>query len=228
MIDACRALCCAGALLLLNAPLGAAEIHFSADVIGPYKLRMTSLREARHLTTLQQQYDFSCGSAAVATLLTHHYDHPVNEQTVFRTMYQHGDQAKIRREGFSLLDMKRFLASRGFEADGFVEPLDALVTAKIPAIALINERGYNHFVVIKGVRDGRVVFGDPAAGTRVMPREQFEAMWLEGILFVVRNHQAQARFNRLADWRVVPRAPIEEVLRAPMDAMRMVRGAGDF
>ena len=88
------------------------------DVVGPYRVPVTSLK-ARNLTTLQQQFDFSCGSAALATLLTHHYDFPVNEQAVFAAMFQHGDQAKIRREGFSLLDMKNFLAARGFQADGF-------------------------------------------------------------------------------------------------------------
>ena len=42
-----------------------------------YSMSVRSLKEMRlreaFRTTLRQQYDFSCGSAAVATLLTHHY-----------------------------------------------------------------------------------------------------------------------------------------------------------
>ena len=128
------------------------------DVVMP----VTSIRQAKVAGTLLQQYDFSCGSAAVATLLTHHYGIAVSESTVFDAMYRQGDPQKIRREGFSLLDMKRFLESMGFEADGFEQPLDKLLEARIPAIVLISENGYHHFVVIKGLRGNRVLIGDPA------------------------------------------------------------------
>ncbi|HQU89139.1 C39 family peptidase [Cognatazoarcus halotolerans] len=218
----------AAVALTITGVSGGAELRFSPDVVGPYRVPVTSLKEARNLTTLQQQFDFSCGSAALATLLTHHYDFPVNEQAVFAAMFQHGDQAKIRREGFSLLDMKNFLAARGFQADGFEAPLDALVKAKIPAIALVNEKGYNHFVVVKGVKDGRVVLGDPAFGTRAMSRHDFEAIWSEKILFVVRSHQNIAHFNRPVDWKVVPRAPLEAGLRGSIDMVRFMRNGGDF
>ena len=156
---------------------GGAELRFSPDVVGPYRVPVTSLKEARNLTTLQQQFDFSCGSAALATLLTHHYDFPVNEQAVFAAMFQHGDQAKIRREGFSLLDMKNFLAARGFQADGFEAPLDALVKAKIPPSRWSTRR----LQPLRGgqSQDGRVVLGDPAFGTRAMSRHDFEAIWSE-------------------------------------------------
>ncbi|MBT0963487.1 C39 family peptidase [Denitromonas sp. IR12] len=220
-----------GIFLVLSLAAGgpsAGQLSFPIDVVGPYTLQVTSLKEARHLSTLRQQYDFSCGSAALATLLTHHYGTRVSEQDVFVAMFRNGDQAKIRAEGFSLLDMKRYLASRGYQADGFEAPLEALSAVGIPAITLVNENGYNHFVVVKGVRDGRVLLGDPAFGTRAMPREQFERIAQEKILFVIRSHQDIARFNRAEDWRVAPRAPIEMGLRAPLDMVRFVRAASDF
>lgn len=58
-----------------------------------YTVHLTSLKEARYRSTLHQKYDFSCGSAAVATLLTYQYGYPVNEQVAFEQMYTHGDQA---------------------------------------------------------------------------------------------------------------------------------------
>ena len=48
----------------------------------------------------------------------------VGEQEVLREMYAHGDQQKIQKEGFSMLDMKRYLQGLGYEADGFQQPLD--------------------------------------------------------------------------------------------------------
>ncbi|MFC5606711.1 C39 family peptidase [Variovorax soli] len=197
---------------------------------GDYTLPLTSLKQSRTRTTLIQKYDFSCGSAAIATLLTHHYNYPVTEETVFQGMYEHGDQAKIHREGFSLLDMKRFLAAHGFEADGFQLPLDKLNEARVPAIVLINESGYHHFVVVKGVQDERVLLGDPARGTRTMSRKDFEAKWQDSLLFVIHNQMDRAKFNVAAEWRVTPRAPLGSGIgrASMMDYTLPKMGPGDF
>ncbi len=197
---------------------------------GNYTLRVTSLKEARFKTTIPQQYDFSCGSAATATLLTYQYGHAVSEEDVFVRMYTHGDQDKIRAEGFSLLDMRRYLATMGYEADGFELPLEKLEEEGIPAIVLLNDRGYRHFVVVKGLRNGRVLLGDPARGTRAMPRSRFEALWDNRVLFVVHSHRSLARFNQGADWRTAPPAPLSTGVQR--DGLRNVtvprRGPGDI
>jgi predicted double-glycine peptidase len=194
--------CCAAG------PAAAQRAHLPAMGSGDVIMPVTSMRQARLAGTLLQKYDFSCGSAAVATLLTHHYGYPVTEQVVFEQMYMRGNRQKIHREGFSLLDMKNFLAAHGFQADGFEQPLDKLNEARVPAIVLINENGYHHFVVIKGVQRDRVLIGDPAQGTRAMRREAFESIWKNRLLFVIHNRMEQARFNLAADWRVAPRAPL--------------------
>ncbi|WP_224081050.1 C39 family peptidase [Cupriavidus laharis] len=172
-----------------------------------YSVPVTSLREARFKTTVRQQYDFSCGSAAVATLLTYQYGEPMTEELAFANMFVNGDQDKIRREGFSLLDMKRFLESRGYLADGYELPLSKLEETQIPAIVLISENGYHHFVVVKGVKGDRVLIGDPARGTRSISREHFESIWESQLLFVIHNRTERARFNLAADWRVAPMGP---------------------
>ncbi|NMM78626.1 peptidase C39 [Acidovorax sp. SRB_14] len=218
--------------LLLNAATaaGAQPAYFPSMAAGDVTLPVTSIKQARLAGTLLQKYDFSCGSAALATLLTHHYGTPVDEQTVFAQMYALGDQAKIQREGFSLLDMKRFLASLGFEADGFQQPLDKLQEARIPAIVLVNENGYQHFVVVKGLQGDRVLVGDPAQGTRALSRAAFESLWQSKLLFVIHNAMDAARFNLAADWRVAPRAPLgSEMARAGFTGFALQKhGPGDF
>lgn len=195
-----------------------------------YAIRVTSLKEARFKTTVRQQYDFSCGSAATATLLTYQYGHRVSEAEVFTTMFANGDKAKIRNEGFSLLDMRRYLQSQGFAADGFELPLDKLFDEGLPAIVLLNDRGYRHFVVIKGVRGGRVLVGDPARGTRAMSRMQFEKLWDNRVLFVVHNRRELAQFNHPRDWRTAPPAPME--MGVQREGLRNIvmprRGPGDI
>lgn len=197
---------------------------------GSFGLRVTSLKEARFKTTLPQQYDFSCGSAATATLLTYQYGRRVSEADVFTHMYNSGDQKKIRSEGFSLLDMRRYLQSQGFQADGFELPLDKLQEEGLPAIVLLNDNGYRHFVVIKGLRGDRVLIGDPARGTRAMSRERFEQLWDNGVLFVVHNRRDLAQFNRPRDWRTAPPGPLG--MGVPRDGLHNVvmpkRGPGDI
>jgi len=200
----------AGAWVMAQAPAHADELVGAGGFT--YKIKVTTLKEIRFResfrTTIKQQFDFSCGSAALATLLTHHYGKPVTEQDVFQAMFEKGDQAKIRRDGFSLFDIKTYLENHGFQADGFDANLDLLAKAKVPAIVLIQEHGYSHFVVVKGIRDDKVLIGDPSSGTRIMPRNEFEALWKERILFVIRSHQNVAQFNQDAHWSFRLKAPI--------------------
>ena len=207
---------------------GRAEVQTSPGT--SYPLHLTSLKEALFRNTIRQKYDFSCGSAAVATLLTYQYAYPVDEQAAFDMMYENGDRAKIGREGFSLLDIKRFLASRGFDADGFAVPLQKLDDEGMPAIVLIDERGYHHFVVVKGYRNGRVLIGDPARGTRSMSQRRFDDLWKNRIVFVIHNQRDRAIFNSPRDWAVAPAAPLGEGIErnglAPIVMPK--RGPGDI
>ncbi len=221
--------------LLLALPLWLASLAQAAtlEVRGPqdggFNVQVVSVKEARFTTTQRQQFDFSCGSAAVATLLTHHYGKPTDERAVFTQMFERGDQAKIRKEGFSMLDMKRYLESLGLRADGFQLPVDRLATEQVPAIVLLSERGYRHFVVVKGVVRGRVLVGDPAMGTRAMSIDRFKRLWVNNILFVIYNQRDSAKFNAPNDWRVAPGAPLHlAVDRERMLDSLTVRRAGAF
>lgn len=167
-----------------------------------YRTRTASLMDMRFKNIMRQKFDFSCGSAALASLMTYHYNRPVSEKTIIDAMYKNGDKAKIRREGFSLLDMKNYLQSVGLRANGYREPLDRLVQVGIPAIVLINKKGYMHFVLIQGVSKDKVLLGDPAQGRKVISRREFESMWQNKILFVVDDDLKRGRstFNTAWHW----------------------------
>lgn len=189
---------------------GAADIRLSSNIGGAVTVPVTSYQARPFLTVVRQEHDFSCGSAAVATLLTYHYDRPTTEREAFEAMYAVGDQAKIRREGFSLLEMKTYLESLGYQADGFRVSLEKVARVGVPVIVLIETRGYKHFVVIKGLQDGRVLVGDPARGVEVMSQADFLELWKDGIVFAIRNADATGRqhFNIAAEWKLRPAAPV--------------------
>lgn len=192
-----------------TSPVHAGIVTVPAVSGGGFTVKVTSMKEARFRSTILQEYDFSCGSAALATLLTYHYEDKISEQDVFKAMFDIGDQEKIRRNGFSLLDMKNYLEANGYKAAGYKISLDKLAEIGVPAIVLINIKGYKHFVVLKGVSEKRVLLSDPAAGTRTVPRDEFESMW-NGLTFIILNKKniAKNHFNRDQEWHVREKAPL--------------------
>ena len=218
------------AAMTLTAVAQADTLDISGMGFGAYAVKVTSLKEARFKATLRQQYDFSCGSAALATLLTHHYGQAMTEQVIFEEMFAGGNQEKIRKEGFSLLDMKNFLKKQGYEADGFELPLNTLMASGLPAIVLVSDKGYQHFVVIKGIQEGRILLGDPSGGARAMSIAAFEAIWSNKVLFVIHNQRTIARFNQVADWQTNPKAPMRNGFNLEgLSFMALTKfGPGDF
>jgi uncharacterized protein len=204
----------AGVLVFLGAhsfPAGATDIVLNGLAIGSgnVSVPVESWQEQKYRTTIHQEYDFSCGSAALATLLTYSYGIPSSEPDVFKGMFEHGDQAKIKQQGFSLLDMKKYLEAHNLPSAGFRAPLAKVAQAGAPGIVLINERGYRHFVVLRGIEDGRVLLADPSVGMRSESVYAFEQEW-SGIFFAIITNVkvAQASYNRPQDWQTAPPPPL--------------------
>jgi predicted double-glycine peptidase len=205
----------AGSLLLQNVGIGGAAVTMNIE----------SFQEKKYKATLAQQYDFSCGSAALATLLTYNYNVPVSEQNVFKDMFENGDKTVIAESGFSLLDIKNYLTRRGLESNGYRAPLEKLAGVRLPAIVLVNVRGYAHFVVLDGIRDGWVLLSDPANGMRSEPIGEFENHWT-GIFFLILTdaEQAQEHFNEKTRWAAAPNPPWE-LTRYTLDLATLARPA---
>lgn len=186
-------------------PHGLAEV----PVLGTYSVDVTSFKARRFEGVVPQQYDYSCGSAAIATLLSHHFERPTIEREAFDRMWALGDQDRIRKEGFSLYEMKLYLEALGYKADGFRVPLDKVISVGVPVIVMIEIEGYKHFVVLKGIRDGWVLVGDPALGLKRWTRPEFEAAMVGDIVFAIHNADGVGRryFNAEGEWALLPRGP---------------------
>jgi uncharacterized protein len=201
---------CVGAAMFAASPAGAGSLYLAGVAIGGSAVTMNveSFQEKKYAATVAQQYDFSCGSAALATLLTYNYGIQVSEQNIFNDMIEHGDKNVIAQSGFSLLDIKNYLTRHGLASNGYRAPLEKLAAVRVPAIALVNVRGYNHFVVLDGIRSGWVLLADPANGMRSEPVGEFERQWT-GIFFLIITNadQAQQRFNRPDRWAAAPPPP---------------------
>lgn len=224
---------------LLAAPAGMAlcagcaqEVSGISTFVGPgnpvgeFGIPVRSLDEGRFAGVVRQKYDFSCGSAALATLLRYHYDYAVREEVAFRGMWAEGDRDQIRRVGFSLLDMKRWLGSRGIKAEGYKVGLEQVAETGLPGIALISVKNYKHFVVVKGFRGNEVLLGDPSIGITTMDRDQFAEAW-NGIYFVLTDDRERARaaFGTDAQWASYTRAPIGGEFSDPVSQQTLMLSA---
>jgi predicted double-glycine peptidase len=107
------------------------------------------------------------------------------------------------REGFSLLDLKRFVEGRGYQGIGYGKLTLQDLIEQAPILVPVNFNGYNHFVVFRGALGNRVLLADPAFGNRTMLTASFEAGWLDypqfgKVGFVVAQADGTVPPNRLA------------------------------
>ena len=145
-----------------------------------YRAPVKSLVALRYEGMVRQTHDLSCGAAALATLLTYFFGEDLDERDVIlgiRESVSDEDWAKVERQGFSMLELKRYGVARGYVSEGYELKPGALEKIAHPFIALTAVRGYKHFVVVRGVRDGIVYIADPAYGNRKLRVEAFGGEW---------------------------------------------------
>jgi uncharacterized protein len=183
---------------------------FAASILGARASAqpVRSMLEMRRSGVVTQEWDLSCGAAALATILRYQHGDPVTERELLsrlirRDIYIDTPEIIALQQGFSLLDLKRVVEERGYRGLGYggLELEDALDLA--PIITPINPKGYNHFVVLIGRGGDRILVANPAFGNSTMPAEAFERHWMRfgdlgHVGFIVTRGDDQAPPGRLA------------------------------
>jgi uncharacterized protein len=166
---------------------------------------MRSFKDLRDEHVVKQAFDYSCGAAALATLLTYGLGDPVSEREVVIEILEtlkEDEEALRKKEGFSLLDMQRVAQGRGHKAQGFRIAPEFLDDLQGPVIVFIRPRGYEHFAVLRGLAGDRVYLADPSLGNVRRAGYNFLDMWLgedgKGIIFVVEPATAPVSGSLLA------------------------------
>jgi predicted double-glycine peptidase len=181
-------------LCLLTPALGA-EVSF---LVGAERFNkpVTSLRDIRRQHVVLQALDFSCGAAALATVLRYGFAEEVNEVEIIGYIFIFGQtpaegyKKYFKRQGFTLLDLKRAARAKGYQGKGYKnmnldELLEFIEGEHVPVLVPIRPMGYNHFVVVRGVAGNRILVSDPARGNSSMTVRHFLDVWIDGIGFVI-------------------------------------------
>ncbi len=141
---------------------------------------------------VKQAYDYSCGSAALTTLLNGYIGEKLNERQTMDGLMRYGEYDRIvERRSFSLLDMKRFVTALGYSSGGYKGKFSDLVALDKPAIVPIAYAGFKHFVVFKTYKDGRVFVADPALGNLSFSADHFQEVWDNNTLFIIEPPQGR-------------------------------------
>ncbi|EAR21773.1 Peptidase C39, bacteriocin processing [Nitrococcus mobilis Nb-231] len=155
-----------------------------------------------------QQWDLSCGAAALATILRYQHGDPVPEREIAKALMKRKEYIAnpllVRiRQGFSLLDLKRYVDQRGYEGIGYGKLKLQDLIERAPIMVPLSLHGYNHFVVFRGVRRNQVLLADPAWGNRTMGIKRFKHVWINypqigKVGFIVAHKGSNAPANGLA------------------------------
>ena len=167
--------------------------------VGPHEsLRIyhnvVPLSESLNECMIKQQYDYSCGSAALGTILNFYLGETFTETQIIHGLMQYGDKEQIKKlRAFSLWDMQKFVNALGYNSGGYKAELSDLYIPELwPCIVPIELFGYRHFVVFRGVHEGRVFVVDPWRGKGSYTISQFLDMWYNNILFIVYPRNGQS------------------------------------
>ncbi len=173
-------------LLLMSFPVMGAEFHVRVGSQGWIVNKpVMTMKEMRFKDIVRQRTDFSCGAAALATVLKHYYGRTdIGEEEIVQWLLRNSDEETIRRQGFSLLDLKRYALDLGYRAEGYRVTPEQLEKINLPTIILLTVKGYSHFVVLKGVKGKKAYIADPALGRRTITLTELAESW-NGLVFAV-------------------------------------------
>lgn len=171
------------------------DVYYTTPISGNYQnlvymherpVSVRPLSEILYKNVVHQAYDYSCGSAALTTVLNYYLGRDFREQQIMNGLLRYGEYDKIvARRGFSLLDMKRLVSALGHPSGGYKGNFDDIEKLDHPAIVPIHYAGFKHFVVVKKYLNHRVFIADPSLGNISFTEENFKQVWDNNVMFII-------------------------------------------
>jgi uncharacterized protein len=154
-----------------------------------FQKRVCSYQELQRRNIVMQQRDFSCGAAALATVVRYYWGDPVNEEVFLKAvdnvLQDPADRLDRIKNGLTIADLRRAAVSEGYLASIGKLSIKQLRESKAPLVVGIVVEGYDHFVVYRGADDYYVYLADPARGNLRMPIWEFRCIWQKNAVLVV-------------------------------------------
>ena len=159
-------------------------LSFSSLLSASESKSVISIQEKRHQNVVLQQWELSCAAAALATILRYQHGIPATERNVAlglinRKEYLSNPELIKIRQGFSLLDLKRYVDKLGYQGLGLGQLTLSDLIEHAPIMVPVTLQGYPHFVVFRGATENSVLLADPAFGNVTLPTYKFLDAWIK-------------------------------------------------
>jgi predicted double-glycine peptidase len=155
-----------------------------------FQQHVDSWWELRQRNVVMQKRDYSCGVAALATVIRYHWQGEVTESLLLRELdaMLTAEEAVDRiKNGLTMTDLRRLSERLGYQASMVRVDFNQLTQVRIPVVLALRIRDYDHFAAFRGTANGYVYLADPARGNTRTPDWEFTGQWKDGaILAVVR------------------------------------------
>lgn len=220
-------------ILVFSLVMSLSPAAFAIQIpIGPMiNKRVKNLKAIKRQHIVSQSLDFSCGPAALATLLSYYFRDKVTENQIIKYLLLTSDLQKIKeKKGFSLLDLKNFAKMRGYKVSGYKMDLEYLIALDRPVLIPIRIKDYSHFVIFRGLKGDRIFLADPALGNMTMRTDKFLHLWT-GVGLVVskkNKHIKESPLNLTKEEKAVFADPAITRKIFAVDAIGPIYADGEF
>ncbi|MFH1265926.1 MAG: C39 family peptidase [Planctomycetota bacterium] len=153
-----------------------------------FQRHVCSWLELKQQNIVMQKRDYSCGAAALATLVKYFWGDEASEQLFLNELDKMltPEEARDRVEnGLALTDLRRVAVKSGYQASIGRLEFGKLVESKVPLILGLSLDGYDHFVVYRGWDGYYVYLADPIRGNVRVPGWEFVRQWQKNAILVV-------------------------------------------
>ncbi len=137
---------------------------------------------------VMQKRDYSCGAAALATVLQYYWGDEVSEDQVLVTLDKmlSGEEKRDRiKNGLTISDLRRAAVKMKYVASVGTMDFNELAESKVPLIVGISPDGHDHFVVYRGTNCRWVYVADPIRGNIRLTVSEFVSQWQKNAVLVV-------------------------------------------
>ncbi len=138
---------------------------------------------------IMQKRDYSCGAAALATLMRYYWlDQTATEEKILNKLPKALTAKELQeriRNGLTMTDLEKLANEVGYDAVKLKGTFSELAESKSPVIVGIVVRGFDHFVVVRGVGGPWVYLADSSRGNIRVPIDTFVSQWQENAMLVI-------------------------------------------
>lgn len=167
----------------LYAPCPSATAGELSFLAGKQRLnaKVRTFVDLRDQGVRKQDLDWSCGLAALATLINWSAKDAITEEDLLHQALATFPEATERfaAQGLSLLEIKILAQARGYRAAAYKVPPEMLLKLKVPVLVYLDNGKTNHFSVLRGIDrvTRRAYLADPSLGNQRLPLYRFLEMW---------------------------------------------------